>query len=478
MKHTRLLKWMLVAFMALCTVFAFTACDDGSDGGDGSGAGSGWTSGLLLKNFTFEEYEGGYEITEYHGKAKNLTLPAEYKGKPVVSIKGWAFLYDNDLKSITIPEGITHIEEGLTVNCNDLLSLTVAMGNPVYHSSQNCIIETKTKTLIAGCGTSIIPTDGSVSSIGMYAFYGANLTSITIPDSVISIEKYAFEYTDLESIEISQSVSKICEGAFSHTDLENIKIPQSVTLIEKEVFVGCDMLTAICVEKGNTIYHSEGNCIIENDSKMLIAGCNTSVIPNDGSVTVIGESAFRECNFLYEINIPNSVTMLGDFAFAENTFAYNSYGFIKQFILPNSLKSIGSACFQGSAIINLTVPKRVTSIGEGAFMFSAGPRYGDWRGVVYLNVEEGNPVYHSAGNCIIETKSKTLIGAGYQAIIPDDGSVNIIGVSAFSCHSELMEISIPNSVTEIREFAFICCLNISNFIIPNNVVTIGNYAFA
>ena len=75
-----------------------------------------------------------------------------------------------------------------------MTSITVEQGNVVYHSAGNCIIVTASKTLIAGCKNSIIPNDGSVTSIGDYAFYDCGgLTSITIPDSVTSIGRSAFE---------------------------------------------------------------------------------------------------------------------------------------------------------------------------------------------------------------------------------------------------------------------------------------------
>ena len=68
------------------------------------------------------------------------------------------------------------------------MGITVADGNTVYHSAGNCLIETESKTLVLGCKNSVIPTDGSVTSIGEYAFYGCtSFTSVTIPSSVTSI---------------------------------------------------------------------------------------------------------------------------------------------------------------------------------------------------------------------------------------------------------------------------------------------------
>lgn len=80
--------------------------------------------------------------------------------------------------------------------------------------------------MIAGCKNSIIPADGSVTSIGNYAFSGCTgLTSITIPDSVTSIGGSAFAgCTGLTSVTIPNSVTSIGDYAFFEcTGLTDIK---------------------------------------------------------------------------------------------------------------------------------------------------------------------------------------------------------------------------------------------------------------
>ena len=98
-----------------------------------------------------------------------------------------------------------------------LTSIVVEEGNPVYHSDGNCLIETESKTLVVGCKASVIPDDGSVTSMG-YAFsYCTSLTSITIPDSVTSIGEYAFLFcTGLTSVTIGNGVTSIGYAAFGN----------------------------------------------------------------------------------------------------------------------------------------------------------------------------------------------------------------------------------------------------------------------
>ena len=110
------------------------------------------------------------------------------------SIAEGSFSNCSKLASVTIGANVNSLEEGVFSGCNSLTTLNVEAGNATYHSSGNCVIDTANKALVVGCKASVIPTDGSVTSIGNYAFEGcgSSLTSITIPNSVTSIDDYAF----------------------------------------------------------------------------------------------------------------------------------------------------------------------------------------------------------------------------------------------------------------------------------------------
>lgn len=205
-----------------------------------------------------------------------------------VTAIGWsAFENCSSLTSITIPDSITKIGEPAFSGCSNLESIIVAEGNQVYHSKDNCLIKTASKTLILGCKNSVIPNDDSVTSIGINAFDGCrSLTSIVIPDSVVEIGVWAFaDCESLESIEIPDSVTEIGYYTFYNcSSLTNIVIPNSVTEIGYGAFMGCIRLTSITIPNG---------------------------------VTEIREWTFASCSSLTSIVIPNSVTSIEDYAFAE-----------------------------------------------------------------------------------------------------------------------------------------------------------------
>ena len=321
---------------------------------------------------------------------------------PNANIGGGAFESCSELTSVTIGSGVTVIDTQAFIACGGLTSIKVEKGNSKYHSDGNCLIETATKTLVIGCKNSVIPSDGSVTSIGGSAFVGCTgLTSITIPVSVTDISGHAFIGCDsLATISVEKgnskyhsdgnclietatkkliagcknsvipsdgSVTKIGWDAFYYrSGLTSITIPACVTNIEGDAFAWCIGLTSIKVEQGNSKYHSDGNCLIETATKKLIAGCKTSVIPNDGSVTSIGRRAFYHCSGLTSITIPDSVTSIGYDAF------YNCTG-LTSITIPDSVTSIGGSAFAGcTGLTSITIPDSVTSIDNYVFEFCTG----------------------------------------------------------------------------------------------------------
>ena len=104
------------------------------------------------------------------------------------------------------------------------------------------------------CLKSIVIPD-SVTHIGNYAFsWCEGLKSIMIPDSVKSIGSWAFRHClSLTSIVIPNSVTSIGVGAFCDCEnLTSISIPDSVESIEHGAFCNCSSLKSI-IFKGKTL---------------------------------------------------------------------------------------------------------------------------------------------------------------------------------------------------------------------------------
>ena len=306
---------------------------------------------------------GSYVFYGYTGLTK-ITIP-----DGVTSIGNSAFYNCSGLTSITIPDSVTSIGSGAFSGCSGLTSIAIPFvgsgdssnthfgyifGASSYSNNSSYVPSSLKEVTITG-GT----------SVASYAFYNcSNLTSITIPGGLTSIGSYAFNGCNgLTSITIPDSVTSICDLAFYNCDgLTSITIPDSVTNIGSRAFSGCDLLENINVEQGNAVYHSVDNCIIETASKTLIAGCQNSTIPDDGSVTSIGDVAFYNCSGLTSITIPDCVTSIGSSAFS-------GCSGLTSIVIPDSVISIGDDAFYG-----VNIGYTINYVLNGGTNVSANPQ--------------------------------------------------------------------------------------------------------
>lgn len=249
-------------------------------------------------------------------------------------IGDYAFSGCKSLSSIRIPANVSSIGHSIFSGDEKLTSVAVQIGNPVYYSEGNCIIEKGEdfgKTLVAGCKNSEIPDD--VTKIGDYSFEDCNgLTSIRIPESVESIGAYAFR------------------GCSS---LSSITIPKSVKTMGGDVFSNCDKLEVVFEEGIQVIPNEALRCWMGGE------GIVSVVIPY--GVTHIGNDAFKGCSGLTSITIPDSIAYIGDFAF------YRCSG-LTSITIPEGVTGICYRTFDScSNLKRITIPKTITNIESWVF---------------------------------------------------------------------------------------------------------------
>ena len=104
------------------------------------------------------------------------------------------------------------------------------------------------------------------------------------------------------------------------------------------------------MDKGNKVYHSDGNCIIKTADKELVVGCKNSIVTTDNSVVSIDEFAFYGCTGLTDITIPDSVTSIGEMSFYECTG-------LTSITIPDSVASIGWWAFDGCTHLTINCYK-------------------------------------------------------------------------------------------------------------------------
>ena len=194
-------------------------------------------------------------------------------------------------------------------------------------------------------------------------------------------------------------------------------------------------------------------------------------IPN--SVTSIGDAAFGHCSSLTSITLPTNLTSLGKRAFnactslttivwnAKNCFAYtdNTYssfysvkGNITTFVIGDSVEYLPSELCSG---MNKLSAVHISDIAA-------------WCRINFKNSKTANPLYYAHH---LYLNNEEII----NLVIPE--GVTEISNRAFAGYSAMKTVSIPSTVVRIGHTAFDGCTGLTSVVIPDGVTTIGNTAF-
>lgn len=214
---------------------------------------------LFLKPHFFYEQFGtdSYYVRFYTIGVLNpetIEVPAQYKGKDVVGIRGNVFRNITSVKKVILPDTIDTIRGNAFSGATQLEEINLPKG----------------LTYIGG---------------GAFA-YCSSLREIVIPDTVTEMQGETFvDCTSLSKVVLSQNLTEIRGNSFENCSaLAAVEIPEGVTRIGGHAFYGCSSLSEV-------------------------------ILPD--SLREIGSSAFRCCYVLYEVFVPASAS-INERAFKES----------------------------------------------------------------------------------------------------------------------------------------------------------------
>lgn len=457
---------------------------------------------------------------------KDIVVATTYDGFPVTEINAFAFENISNITSVTVSEGVTHIGldafdnltdlravylpstlesiyggEGIAFyECHNIEIISVSPNNPKFYSIGNCMIEKDSGTLVFGCKASVIPTDGSIKSIGIFAFSGLqSITSIVIPEGVTVIEAYAFSGCKnlksvslpgslaeikwsafssceaLESIHLGDNVIHIGSGAFGGcTSLREVRLPSKVVSFGEEIFAGCAMESVI-IPDGVTHLHG-GMFINCKDLKRV-------TLPE--GIENIGMYAFTRCTALTDIDVPVSVREIGQYAFSECTA-------LERITIPRNTEKIDKYAFYGCATLgefyylgtkaewkavkkgeswNEGCPFTVIHCSDGDIKLYDEPEYDGSRGLEYEISDDGKyAILVGIGTC---TDKDIVVATTYNGL----PVTKIDSYALYNCQF-IESVVIPEGVTIIHDEAFYLCKNLKKVTLPSTLEWIQYWAFA
>ena len=329
----------------------------------------------------------------------------------------------------------------------------------------------------------------SVTSIGVGAFSGAqiktltlpkklkkiergafasckNLKKVVIPDSVTVIERYAFDYCNsLQEIVFGNGVKEIFDVYGGCSKLTKVTFGKNVKSFKFDFMNYGNDSAPIFVHKDNKYFSSDDNGVLFNKKKtklILYPGkikLTSYTVPK--TVTAIADEAFYDVSKLQTVNTSN-VKKIGDSAFA--------YSDITEVVLGKKVETIGDGAFQGCENLEtVRVPAGVIKIGSDAFSEESK-----------VEIDKNNKKYLSEDGVLFNKSKTTLIkysknDTADTYTIPE--TVTKISDKAFFDNDNLVNVIFPEGLRTIGDEAFFDCDGLKKVTLPKNISTIGIDAF-
>jgi len=405
----------------------------------------------------------------------------------LTKIPEWAFEWCNSLLEISLPDSVTEIGDGA----------------------------------FRWCGLRKVANLGNISTIPFRCFWWCgNLESIIIPESVTSIEECVFvgcsKLTDINfegnnfiyedgaiyskdktilvafptakgNITIPDSISKIIGGAFGGTLIENITLPSTIKIIERDIFRDCHNLKTVEIygEIPTIPLQAFDNC--ENLESITIPA----------SVTEIGGGAFGNCTSLTSVTYSGTEEMWNEILIEEGNEVLNNVNItykneveeipleVVTVTASNAYSTIASLSGRVKVVVEGSCSSSdITEIGEALRNNPDARIILDLSGTTGLTEIPEWAAFEQCDSLLEISLPDSVTEIGYGAFcdcsnlqkVCNLGSITSINDSSFSWCRRLKSITIPASVTNIDGGAFVYCINLTDINIEGNNFTVEDGA--
>ncbi|MBR6423542.1 MAG: leucine-rich repeat protein [Bacteroidales bacterium] len=383
------------------------------------------------------------------------------------------------LTTIHIPESVVSISPlGVFSGCNDLASFT---GKYISDDGRS-LIDGSTLLAIAPAGLEVYTIPCNVNRvpsmvIAMYSdlktlIYPATATTIGQIYKCTGLDSVIFEATTPPTIKIGGYFGGAPFRLFLSSDNCTIYVPAEAVEAYRAAEYWSDYAARIQpldeVQPDNEIWYTSTGGMVVNPYDPEAFGVNIvsntyqngkGILVFDQPLTKLGFEAFKDCENLLEISLPDGIQRIDRYAFmsctalqafhsnlasddgrcliVNNTLVAFAPANVTEYEIPGGINRIQGDTFWGCQDLTaITIPEGVTELGTSCFYCCTG-------------LEEIH--------------------------LPQ--SLKIIGDGALSSCESLTEIQLPTSLTTIDENAFMDCNSLQTIDIPNSVTSLGESAF-
>lgn len=469
------------------------------------------TMTVTVMPYTFEvdTVTGNYHITKYCGSEAKVSIPEEYRGKPVDTINTLAFSAATSITELYIPDTVTKIEKNAFNACNNIETIRIPFIGDSLSTSNifGYIFGTDSyemqKAYVPVNLHKVIISD-QVKTIPSYAFYGCKqITEIDLPTQLEEIGSdytsagLSFAYTGITNIYLPQTVKLLKGGLFYGDSLEKVEVPDLNTFLKisstssfggsADLYANGKLITEVTIPNGITIFTAILSGI-GSLKKVTIPDSVTWISHNQGAFEdcknleeVIFEGTskideiygtFRGCSSLKSVHIPASATEFKNAPFEgcnlesvyyDGTFEdWCKIDFEYDFHspMPYTERFYYKKENGYEELIDAVIPETITQINAGVFS-----GYKALRSVTF----------HEGVTALAKYAFKDCENLS-SIVLPSQ--LRFIGEQAFNGCKSLYSINIPENVSEIADYTFYCCTSLTSIVIPERVTAIGNSAFS
>jgi hypothetical protein len=361
------------------------------------------------------------------------------------------------LPNLWIPSGVTNI---IGRPCGDCTNMTAFLGgSDQYFCTDGLLVKHANRELIQ-CPSGIagqVPIRDPILRVGLGAFGGCSrVTEVTMGTNVHNIGASAFAgCSSITNIILGDGLTNISDGAFwVCSSLTNISLPIGLLSIGEGVFDACTKLSSITVHSQNLNFDDSAGVLFDFYHTALLRYPEAKsgpeyTVPN--GIVHIGESAFQGCTTLLKIILPASVTSVGAEAFSE----------LQKSFFDNQIRYV---LFKGNAP-TIDAPGRIFQLSDTASPKRV-PGTGGWTDP-WSGKSLGLWIPEVPALCTLENGGLVIgqyLGAGGEVSIPsgvNQFTIATIGYPAFGGQTNLTRVTIPASITTIKDWAFTDCSNLS-----------------
>ncbi len=252
----------------------------------------------------------------------------------------------------------------------------------------------------------------------------------TVLDGTDTIERQAFYGAKLSTLTLPSSLRDIGAWAFSYAELTSLTLPDGVESADTWAFSNMEKLTSLDVGGIKTL--PDGAFIYAKNLREL------NLRPDLGRLTTIAQNAFTGAA-LTSLTLPDSVTSIGNSSFSNNTS-------LTEVHVGAGLSTIGNAALSGNtALATITVnPANASFKAVDGVLYDQGGQ----RLALYPPARPGSEFEVPAGTK--EIGSLAFDGASSLSRVTLPEGLTTIDYAAFYGCTNLVDMDFPESLEVVR----------------------------